>query len=324
MPTLKDVAKLAKVSVSTASYAMNGSSLILPETKQRVLDAAKELGYRINGSAKNLKKSKTEIVAVFISGFTGPVFNEMLEGVHDYVAKHGYELVVCASNDKHRLIVENHFDGAIVLNYHMEDDLLEMVASEKMPIVVLDRESNHPHVYPLLLPNESGLKHLMEAVVTAGHKRIGFMAGQKASFDGEKRFEAYQLFMQENDLPVYYDDLIRADFTEASGYDCMLAYLERPEGKTVATAFVCANDEMAIGAMRAIKEKGLSIPEDIAVIGFDDIPIAMYTDPPLTTVKVNKKQWGKEAAKRLLDVIEKKTPEDAEPTIVEFIKRSSL
>ncbi|GAF14324.1 LacI-family regulatory protein [Bacillus sp. JCM 19046] len=324
MPTLKDVAKMAKVSVSTASYAMNGSSLILPETKQRVYDAAKELGYRINGSAKNLKKSKTEIVAVFISGFTGPVFNEMLEGVHDYVAKQGYELVVCASNDKHRLIVENHFDGAIVLNYHMEDELLEMVASEKMPIVVLDRESNNPHIHPLLLPNESGVKQTLEVIVAEGHKRIGFMAGQEVSFDGEKRFDAYQLFMQEHDLPVYYGDLIRADFTESSGYECMQGYLQRQEGKTTATAFICANDEMAIGAMRAIKEKGLKIPEDIAIAGFDDIPTAKYTDPALTTVRVNKKQWGKEAAKRLLDVIEKKTLENIEETRVDLIRRRSL
>ncbi len=187
---------------------------------------------------KNLKKSKTEIVAVFISGFTGPVFNEMLEGVHEYIAKHGYELVVCASNDKHRLIVENHFDGAIILNYHMENDLLEMIASEKMPIIVLDRESQHPHIHSLLLPNDKGVQQIMEAITKSGHERIGFMAGQGSSFDGEKRLEAFQSFMQERDLPIYLSDFIRADFTEESGYHCMAAYLEKNKWK-IASNSLC-------------------------------------------------------------------------------------
>ncbi|WP_370295788.1 LacI family DNA-binding transcriptional regulator [Rossellomorea marisflavi] len=302
MVTLKDVAKKASVSVSTASYAINGSTLITEETKNKVLKAAEEIGYRPNGMAKNLKKNKTEIIGLFISGFTGPFFNEMIEGIQDVVIEKGYELVVCASVDKHRLLVEKHVDGAIILNYHMDDALLSAVAHQKMPLVVMDRDLQHPFIQNVLLPNDRGMALAVKHFAETGVKDLGFIAGSTESYDGEARLEAFERAVADHGLNFDRQHLIRADFTEESGYEAMKEYLqshtEYPRG------FVSANDEMALGAMEAIQEKGLHIPGDLALVGFDDIYISKFVSPSLTTVNIPRKTWGEMAARTLFRMLD--------------------
>ncbi|MFB5661269.1 LacI family DNA-binding transcriptional regulator [Alteribacillus sp. HJP-4] len=321
MSTLKDVAKKAKVSVATASYVMNGSELITKPTKEKVLQAAKELGYRPNGSAKNLKKNKTNIIGLFLSGFTGPFFNELLEGIQVTVIKNGYEMVVCASDDKHRLLVERYVDGAIILNYHISNELLDSLASEKFPIVVLDRELDNKYVKEVLLPNKRGMDYTVNHLVEQGHQRIGFIAGSKESFDGESRLEGFRESLAIHGLTFKESDLIRADFTEISGLLSMSKYLE--DNETRPTAFVSANDEMAMGAVKAVQQKGLKVPHHIAFVGFDDIDLARYVQPALTTVRVQKKQWGKTAAETLFDMLEKEEALNEKEIPIEFITRQS-
>ncbi|WP_413379436.1 LacI family DNA-binding transcriptional regulator [Alkalihalobacillus sp. 1P02AB] len=321
MPTLKDVAKRANVSIATASYAINGSKLITPETKNKVLVAAKEIGYHPNGSAKNLKKNRSEIIGLFLSGFTGPFFNELLEGIQDVVIERGYEMVVCATVDRHRLLIEKHVDGAIILNYHITDQLIEDLASSRMPIVLLDRKVEGPFTKNVLLPNEAGIEQSVEHLVKKGHKRIGFIAGAIDSYDGETRLKGFLQAMEKHQIRFLPEDLIRADFTELSGLLSMKQYLE--DQQTYPTAFISANDEMAMGAIKAVQEKGMSVPNDIAFIGFDDIALAQYFQPPLTTVRVLKKQWGMEAAETLFELLEGKKHVQVEPVPIEFISRSS-
>jgi LacI family transcriptional regulator len=320
--TLKDVAKQAGVSVSTASYSINGSALITDETKKKVLEAAKEMNYRPNGLAKNLKERKTNIIGLFLSGFTGPFFNDMMEGIQDVVMKNGYELVVCASVDKHRLLVERYVDGAIILNYHMEDELLDTLGSEKLPCVVLDRELKNPYIKEILLPNEQGAKLAVDYLFDKDHRRIGFVAGSKESYDGEARLQGFINQMGENGIAFSDHDLLRADFTEISGYEEMVSYLNKI-GDDLPSAFVCANDEMAMGAIRAIKEKGLKVPGDIAVVGFDDINVSKYFTPSLTTIRVPRKEWGIIAAQTLFKMLEQQFDFEPEPITVELMSRNS-
>ncbi|MEH7237045.1 LacI family DNA-binding transcriptional regulator [Bacillus sp. JJ1562] len=321
MTTLRDVAKKANVSVSTASYAINGSNLITKSTREKVLKAAKELGYHPNGSAKNLKKNKSEIVGVFLSGFTGPFFGELLEGIQDTVIENGYEMIVCASNQRHRLLKERLFDGAIILNYHINDDELVSLASERLPLVVLDREMNHPYIKEALLPNKVGVELAVDHLVEKGHARIGFIAGSEESYDGETRLSGFKEALSKHGLSYFEKDLIRADFTESSGLFGMNDYLE--SHNEYPTAFIAANDEMAMGAIKAIQYKGLDVPNDIAVIGFDDIKIARYFNPPLTTIRVQKIQWGINAAKAMFNMLEKDYEFEVEEAPVQLILRSS-
>ncbi|ALC91413.1 hypothetical protein AM500_17625 [Bacillus sp. FJAT-18017] len=322
MVTLKDVAKQAGVSVSTASYSINGSSLISEETRQKVLEVVKEIGYRPNGLAKNLKERKTNIIGLFLSGFTGPFFSEMVEGIQDEVIKNGYELVVCASVDKHRLLIERYVDGAIILNFHMDDELLLSIANEKLPLIVMDREVKSPFIRNILLPNALGSVRVVDYLVDKGHKRIGFISGSQLSYDGESRFNGFLEGLKLQKLSFQEQDILRADFTELSGYQSMSEYLERM-GSDLPSAFVCANDEMAMGAIRAVKEKGLDVPGDIAVIGFDDIYVAQYFTPSLTTIRVPRKEWGIIAAQTLFKLLDKQFDYVPEPLRIELMSRNS-
>ncbi|RLQ96625.1 LacI family DNA-binding transcriptional regulator [Falsibacillus albus] len=322
MATLKDVAKHAGVSVSTASYSINGNPLVAVDTRKKVMDAAKEIGYRPNGPAKNLKEQKTKIIGLFLSGFTGPFFNDMMEGIQDVVMEKGYELVVSSSVDRHRMLVERYVDGAIVLNYHMEDELLYSLASEKLPIVVLDRELNHSNIQNVLLPNNEGARKAAEYLIESGHKRLGFIAGSEESYDGEQRLSGFREELLKGKIPFQIEDLLRADFTEESGYQAMKIRMEKDKSG-IPTAFLCANDEMAMGAIRAIQEYGLNVPEDISIIGFDDINVAQYFTPSLTTMRIPRKEWGINAAHTLFDMIERKPDNELASIKVDFMKRNS-
>jgi LacI family transcriptional regulator len=320
--TLKDVAKRAGVSVSTASYSLNGSTLISDDTKKKVLDAAKEIGYRPNGLAKNLKEQKTNIIGLFLSGFTGPFFTDMMEGIQDVVMQKGYELVVCASVDKHRLLVERYVDGAIILNYHMDDELLQSIATEKFPCIVMDRELQNPFIKNILLPNELGTATAVNYLIEKGHKRIGFIAGSGESYDGETRLKGFKEELQKHNMNFLEHDLLRADFTESSGYLAMSQYMDQM-GKELPSAIVCANDEMAMGAIRAVQERELKVPEDIAVVGFDDIYVSQFFNPPLTTIRVPRKQWGTIAAETLFKMIDNQFDFEPDPISVELMSRNS-
>ncbi|MEQ6377855.1 LacI family DNA-binding transcriptional regulator [Bacillaceae bacterium S4-13-56] len=321
MPTLKDVAKKAGVSVSTASYALNGSQLISQPTKDRVLAIANQIGYHPNGNAKNLKKSKSDLIGLFLSGFTGPFFNEIIEGIQHTAVKNGYELVVSASNDKHRLLKERYVDAAIILNYHISNDLLEVLANEKFPIVVLDREIDNPHIRQVLLPNKLGIDYAVDHLITLGHERIGFIAGSEESFDGERRLEGFKESLSKHGIDYKETDVIRADFTEISGLLSMNNYLEKHDD--FPTAFICANDEMAMGAIKAAQTKGYRVPDDIAFIGFDDIDLARFFEPPLSTVRVQKKEWGITATETLFKMIQKDEEVESKQIPIEFVSRSS-
>lgn len=322
LATLRDVAKKAGVSVSTASYSINNSPLITDKTKKKVMQAVKELGYRPHGMAKNLKEQKTNIIGIFLSGFSGPFFNEMLEGIQEVVIQNGYELVVCASVDQHRLLVERYVDGAIILNFHMEDELLETCANEKFPIVTLDRRMEIPHMKSVLLPNIKGSSLIVEYLLEKGHERIGYLAGAEESFDGEERLQGFKQTLVRLGQTFLSTDLIRGGFTESSGYEQMEEYLKR-EHADLPTAFVCANDEMALGAIKAIQDFGLSVPEDIAIAGFDDIHLSQYINPPLTTIYVPKKEWGITAAQTLFNMIDKSFDFDPVPIEVTLKARKS-
>lgn len=321
MVTLREVAKKANVSVATASYALNDSHLIKKETKEAVLKAAKQLNYRPNRSARNLKKNKSEIIGIFLSGFTGPFFGDLLVGIQDAVVEKGYELAVFASNEKHRLLQEKLVDGAIILNYHIADEQIERLANETMPVVVLDRDLTGEYINQVLLPNQHGVDLAVEHLYKKGHTRIGFIAGSEESYDGEMRLKGFKKSLMKRELDFLEMDLIRADFTEQSGQECMKDYLETHHHYP--TAFVSANDEMAMGAIQAINNHGLNVPEDIAIVGFDDILLARYFNTPLTTVRVHKKQWGVHATKVLFEMLEKNDDFQIDDPTVELIVRSS-
>lgn len=299
MTTIKDVAKHAGVSITSASYALNDTGTIGEDTRKRVLEAAEELNYHPNAFARNLKRRKTHTIGVFITRFGGSFYEEILEGIHDAVLKTDYELMVCPeSRTMPRLLTHRQVDGAIVFDSKTKSDILLKLASKRFPIVVLDRYLEADYLLPLLLDNQQGTKEAFYHLFEQGARRIAFVSGALDSFDNQERMRAFLGEADKNRVTI---QRFYGNFTERSGYDIAQMIIKSHD---LPEAVFCANDQMAIGFIKAMKEHRLKAPDDIAVVGFDDIQIARYMQPTLSTIGASRFSWGAAAATRLIDFLE--------------------
>lgn len=302
MNTLKDVAKLAKVAVSTASYALNGTGKVSQETREKVLKAAEELGYRPNGVARDLKRNvKTGIICTLFDNFGGPFFSEILRGVQDVATCNNYNLIACTHRMTEKFLSERRVDGAIVLSPIIPDDLLLKNAGPNFPIVVLDRELECEYIYRVLLDNVKGAYEATKYLIDQGHSSIAHISGPEISYDSQKRLEGYKKALRDNNMDFESSLVVQGKFTEEGGYAAMkLLLLNSKFRNKPLEAVFCANDEMAIGAINALNELGIRVPEDISIIGYDDIRLSSYIHPSLTTVSHYKYEWGVMAANLVL------------------------
>lgn len=305
MATIKDVAREAGVATSTASYALNGVPKVSEETRQKVLRAAKKLNYVPNVSARSLKLQRTETIGVFLNDFSGPLYSELLRGINKVAAMEGYDLIASSIYGKRegtvlKFLEEKRVDGAILLCASVSDEIIKKAASDDFPIVVLDRELKHDNIYSVILNNEGGMYSAIEHLIKLGHEDIAYITGPKDSYDANKRFLGYRRALADHGYTVRRELIVDGNFEESSGYQGMKLLLA---SNIDIDAVAAANDEMAIGAIRAVKESGLEIPRDISIVGFDDIQLAEYITPSLTTVNHPKYEWGEIAAKVLLNAI---------------------
>jgi len=318
MTTIRDVAKHAGVSVTTASYALNGTGTIGEATRKRVLASAEALNYHPNAFARNLKYRKTQTIGVFISRFSGSFYEEILEGIHNYILTTDYELLVCPeSRSARRVLLHRQVDGAIVFDSKITTESIEKLASQRFPIVVLDRPLQSEFILPLLLDNPQGVREAFQHLYGQGLRKLAYVAGAADSIDNAERMDTFLSEAAEHGLqvPVY-----QGNFTEVSGYQAACALLElddRPQ------AVFCANDQMAIGFLRAMSERGLRAPSDIALVGFDDIPLTRYIQPTISTIGASRFEWGTTAVRQLIAFIEDKTPFTPHRIPTRFIARQS-
>lgn len=318
MTTIRDVAKHAGVSVTAASYALNGTGTIAEATRRRVLEAAEELNYHPNAFARHLKKIKTRTIGVFISRFGGSFYEEILEGIHEAILETDYELIVCPeSKPAHRILMYRQVDGAVVFDAKIASSTVLKLAAPGFPIVVLDRLLDHAYIFPLLLDNAKGVREAFQHLYQQGMRRMAFVAGATDSLDNGERMRTFLDEARQHGLavPVY-----QGNFTEASGYEAAQTVLQ---ATPLPEAVFCANDQMAIGFIRAMRERGLSAPDDIAVAGFDDIPMARYMQPSLSTVGASRFEWGARAIRQLIAFLEDGTPFCSQRIPTRFIPRTS-
>ena len=318
MITIKDVARRAGTSITSASYALNGNGTISDATRKRVLAAAEELNYHPNAFARHLKKCKTTSIGVFISRFGGSFYDEILEGIHDTVLKTDYELIVCPETRRDcRIFTHRQVDGAIVFDSTIGDELILKLASKRFPIVVLDRYLEAECLCPLLINNQQGAREAFYHLYDQGAHDFAFVSGPAGSFDNRERRKAFFQEARRNNLAVRE---YHGDFTEQSGYAVAQAIIAARE---VPEAVFCANDQMAIGFLRAMSEHGLKVPDDVAVVGFDDILIARYMQPSLSTIGASRFLWGSLAATQLIDFLENEAPLQAQRLGARLIARQS-
>lgn len=318
MTTIRDVAKRAGVSITAASYALNDTGTIGEAARKRVLEAAEELNYHPNAHARHLKKRKTRTIGVFITRFDGLFYEEILDGIHDAVLKTDYELIVCPeSRTKRKILTHRQVDGAIVFDSKVKSDILIKLASKRFPVVVLDRYLEVDYLLPLLVDNQQGTKEAFDHLYAQGARRLAFVSGASDSFDNKERKRAFLHEADKHNLTVPCYD---GNFTEASGYEIAKMIIKTQD---VPDAVFCANDQMAIGFIKAMKENHLKAPDDIAIVGFDDIQIAQYMQPSLSTIGASRFLWGSSAATQLIDFLENETPFQPHRIPTRLIQRES-
>jgi len=294
MATIKDVAKRAGVALSTASLVLNNGTRVSDETRRKVWEAVESLNYRPNAIARNLKRRKSDTVGLFLTGFGGPFFGSIIQGLEDVVASNNYNLVACstsgnARNSANRFLLEKQFDAAVIFGPNIPDEVLLQVEDDSFPIVLMDRELDGKHLHKVLVNNVQGAHTATSHLIRQGRRTVGFLNGGVNSYNGSKRFDGYRKALEEAGLPYQPSYTAQGHFTEQGGYQATKSLII---SRKVPEAIFCANDEMAIGCVQALTEAGYRIPDDVALVGFDDIRLAEFLRPSLTTIRHPMYEWG--------------------------------
>lgn len=307
---MRDVARLANVSQSTVSRVLSGATDTIPigeETRQRVLDAVKLLDYQPNLHAGSLRGQKTRMIAVMIADIGNPFYHPMVRAVQDIANQYKYDVMV--SNTDHTLEGEQHFmdsvlrrpvDGIIMVPYHLGDDDVDTIVTRTGAAVgVVGQHILHPRADVAFGDDAKAVSDTVHWLVeTKGHRRIAFIGVAGEFSAAARRKRAFEAALQSCGIELHEEYTPMGDWSPESGYHCMRKLLALPARPTA--VFAC-NDLMAIGAMEAIRQQGLVIPRDLALVGFDDIPPASWLSPRLTTVAQYPHQMGSLLAQSLFN-----------------------
>jgi len=299
MTTIKDVAKLAGVSISTASYALNNQPKVHPKTKEKILAAARELNYHPNGNARNLKTRRTGNIGVFIYGFAGPIFSDVLDGIHQKLQEHNMNIIVSSGRSSLNFLLERQVDAAIVFEDHLTDADLIRYANPGFPVCVLDRYLQGENIYTSVIDNEGLVYQFIKEQIAKGYKNFSYLSGPEVSFNNKHRYMGFQQALDEASLS---HRIMDGDFTIHGGYEWgrkIAKMKDKPD------FIYCANDELAIGLIQALSKTGIRIPEDIAIAGFDNISLGNFVHPRLTTIGINHYKWGKDVAEGMISILTK-------------------
>jgi LacI family transcriptional regulator len=310
--TIKDIARMAKVSHTTVSRALNDKSRIRNETKERILSIAKELSYRPNFIARSLVMRRTKTLGLVITTIANPFYTELSQGIETTAIGLGYNIILCSTN--YDLAAEKKYidmlrskgvDGIIFTSAHMGDPNILVLAEEGFPIVLVNRRTYHPVVREKVdyvgVDNIRGGFLAVEHLIKLGHQRIGVIGGSSESSVGFERLEGGKKALAAYGLDVISDYFLEGDFLKGSGYQGGKKFLEMNEPPT---AIFATNDYMALGTYQAIVEQGVRIPEEVALIGFNDIEFTSMKGIELTTVGQKKYEMGALAVKTLLERVE--------------------
>ncbi len=313
--TLSDIAATLGVAPMTVSRVVNRNGYVSEETRERVLHAVKAMNYRPNGVARNLKRQRTETVGLVLGDISNPYSAELANAVRERLWSSGYNLFICISEHSateditaFESLVDHNVDGIIVATRSNEegDEHLRDIVDSHMPVVVIGRDFQYDGVDHVSADNLTGGFEATQHLIDLGHRRIGFIGADLKNRGSLKRLQGYVNVLNAHDIEV--DERLVTGrkeaisgvpgySTEKMGYEGMKRLLSLPNPPT---AVFARNDFTAIGAMTAVKESGLSIPNDMAIVGFDDIPMATHTSPPLTTVRQPMRLQGQLAAEMLL------------------------
>lgn len=324
--TLKEIAQMAEVSTATVSKILNGKDKYISEaTRQKVLDIAEREGYIPNAIAKSLKMKSTKTLGIIIPDVMNLFFSELARGVEDAAERKGYSVILCNSDNKLskeekyiQVLQEKMVDGIIFTA--SEQSINRSLKRRNIPLVLLDRDiSIDDEVGRIVVENEEGAYKATKHLISKGCKNIGFISSDAVNKSSGQRLKGYKRAIFEEGLDFDEENIYLQNYSIETGYKGTKALLGRKD----LDGICCGNDLIAIGAMKALKEKNIKIPDQVKVIGFDDIQISQYTDPPLTTIKQPTYELGEEAVNMLIGIIEKRDISMSQILKTKLIERGS-
>ncbi|RZL35354.1 MAG: LacI family transcriptional regulator, partial [Rubrivivax sp.] len=275
--TIKDVARAAGVSVATVSRALNGAENVLPDTRQRIVDVARELRYSPSGAARSLITRRTDTIGALLPDLHGEFFSELIRGIDQAARARGLHLLLSSSHDDADeaaaalRAMNGRVDGLLVMSPHADDDFLSQNLPASLPAVLLNSGVRAPAQRVFAVDNFGGAREMTEHLVRSGRRRIAFLGGPAANFEARERERGHRAGLPSGVEPW----LMEGDFSEAGGERAGALLLRLPASERPDAVFA-ANDIMAIGLLGALQAAGVRVPEDIALAGFDDIPVARY------------------------------------------------
>ncbi|MBT2573741.1 LacI family DNA-binding transcriptional regulator [Bacillus sp. ISL-51] len=306
MVTIKDIAKLANVSHTTVSRALNGSPYIKEHTKQKILKLAAQLNYTPNVNAKSLAMQKSHTIGLFFTSITNGTshsfFSDTIKGVNRVISEE-YNLFVRGIDDlkSYDTINPMRYDGIILMSQSDTDNsFIYHIREKNIPLVVLNRDIDDRSIINILSNDKEGSMQAVDCLIENGHRDIAIIEGKEGFKSSQQRKEGYLSSLIRHHVPIKQEYSVKGRYDMESGYQAMEKLMSLQSSPS---AVFCSNDDMAIGAMNAIFAKGMQVPKDISIIGFDDIGISQYMTPRLSTVKRPVENISKLGAEKILALI---------------------
>jgi DNA-binding LacI/PurR family transcriptional regulator len=311
-PTIYDVARLAGVSTATVSRALNGTAPIAVATRAAIDDAIAQLGYRPNPIARSLVTRSTQTIALLLPDITNPFYAELVSGIQQVMLEGDQSMLLCTTNGDPeqearylRLLRAKHVDGVLVDGLGLAPERIAAFVEDGFPVVCLDRDVDFPTIPLVQVDNRLGARLATDHLVSLGHTRIAHITGAPARISDE-RIAGYLEALQRAGIAPDPALVAQGDFTEAGGHAAMRALLE---SNARFSAVFCANDLSAMGALGSVLSSGRKVPLDLSIVGFDDVRLAPYTSPPLTTIHQPAAEIARYATELLLALIRGEHPE---------------
>jgi LacI family transcriptional regulator len=323
--SIHEVAKMAKVSIATVSRTINGVPTVTPQLSRRVWKVIEELGYYPNTQARALVSGRSRIFGLIVSEITNPFFPEIVQGFEDIAVQNNYEILTTSTvHDPGRMalsvrrMIERRVEGVAVVTFGMEEALFDDLKSRNVPLVFIDVGPPLPRISTIKIDYLNGLRQAVQHLAALRHEKIAFVSGPLTLKTAVARQHAFMQAMEEIGLAVDPQHLVEGNHTMEGGIDAMQKLFRLAE---IPTAVICSNDMTALGVMRESYAQGVHVPKELSVVGFDDIRLAQFVIPPLTTVKMSQTEIARLAFNALLTEVRRKSPS---PTGSEYMLRTSL
>ena len=313
--SIRDVARRARVSIATVSRAVNRVSSVDPELAKRVWKAVEETGYVPNTQARALVSGRSRILGLIVSEITNPFFPELVQEFENLAVAQGYEVMIGSTNydpakteSLFRRMLQRNVDGVAVMTFGVEEELVRRLVEREFPLVFVDAGPDLPNIRVLRVNYAEGIREAVQHLAALGHRRIAFISGPLYMRSAIARRDAFVKSMAELGVEIAPEYVLEGTHTMEGGMAAMEQLAALPE---LPTAVVCSNDMTAIGALHALERTTHSVPKEISVVGFDDIHLAQFMLPPLTTVRMSCKNLAAAAVEALRAGIEVEHPKAA-------------